>query len=207
LRTALTGTLVIAVVLLLSACRTVAPIRVPGREAPAAGCHDVTYEGHFDPAGEEDRRFLRLFVRGCRDGGGPVVFEVRGRVGGPVVAGAVGGGRLLLLFPRERRAVRGADDPAVWRRWAGVPVEESLLRRTLSAGTAGGRVEQLGAWRVEVQNQPGESWRVEARSESGDRLTLERERQEPVERRPAWPEVPKSFEVVRAGPGGDVLVQ
>jgi hypothetical protein len=196
-----------AALVLLPACRTVAPVRVPGREAPSAGCYDVVYEGHFDPTGEQDRRFLRLFLRGCRDGGGPVVFEVRGRVGGPVVAGAVGSGRLLLLFPRDRRAVRGVDDPAVWRRWAGVPVEESLLRRTLSASTAAGRVEKLGGWRIEVLAGAGEELRVEARSEAGDRLTLERDRQEAVPRRPAWPQVPGSFEVIEAGPGGDVLVQ
>jgi hypothetical protein len=190
----------IAAATLLPACRTAAPVRAPGPEAPPRECYDIRYRGHFVSSGpEQERRYVRLLLRGCRDGVGPVVFEVRGRVGGAVLAGAVGGGRLLLLFPRDRRAVRGTDEPEVWRRYAGVPVEERLLRRALTAERHVGRTRRVGPWRVSVARGEDGELVVEATSRAGDRLTLERHDVEAVDHRPAWPAVPRSFEVIGTG--------
>jgi hypothetical protein len=184
---------------LLTACRSTVPVRVAGPAAPDAVCQDVRYRGHFHSADpEQGRRSVRLLLRGCRDGGGPVVFEVRGRVGGAVLAGAAGGGRILLLFPRDRRAVRGPDAPAVWRRWAGLPVEERLLRQALKAESLIGRTRRVGPWQVSVMRGEKRELTVEARSRDGDLLTLRREEVEPVDHRPAWPRVPERFEVVSA---------
>lgn len=197
---------VAALVALVTGCRSTPEVHVPGPAAPERVCHDLSFSGRFDPAGEEPSRFVRLSLRGCRDGIGPVVFEVRGRVGGAVVAGAVGSGRLLLLFPGDRTAVTGPDEPQVWRRWAGVPLSEQLLRRAVRAPRLSGQRERVGSWSVRIERPGGaQELSIQARSRAGDRLTLELRRRRTVKTRPAWPGVPEGFERVRAategGPG------
>jgi len=133
-----------------------------------------------------------------------VVFELRGRVGGTALAGAVGEGRILLLYPGDRRALSGPDTREVWRRWAGVPVEESLFRRALlSAGGLEGR-SVVGAWSVEVARRGADGVVVNARSARGDVLRLELADFERLGGMPAWPEVPPAFEILAVADDGNV---
>lgn len=186
------------------ACQTVPTLRRV-EPAPAADCFDARFRGHFDAAEDgKGPRFVRLALRGCEDGRGPVVFELRGRVGGTALAGAVGGGRMLLLYPGDRRALSAPDTRAVWRRWAGVPVEESLFRRALlSARGVEGRA-QVGAWSVEVERIGGDRVVVNAWSSRGDALTLELADHRSLDGMPAWPEVPSSFETLDVAEDGEV---
>ncbi len=164
------------------------PVRSVVGEPPSA-CEDIAFRGRYKAADSRARR-LHASARVCR--AGPLQFEIRGRVGGAVLAGAVGNGRLLLLLPRERRAILGPDDPEVWRAWTGLALSEAILRSLLE--DARKAPQAIGGWQIVVPHDTGPRGAVvTALSDRGERLEVQLLRRKPAVAPARWPEVPESF--------------
>ncbi len=192
--------LTLAVLLLAGAaapgCRS-----VPVEPAAPAGprCVDGSFHGRFDPGDDESpTRRLRVNARSCPDGA--VLLEVRGSVGGAVLVAAVDRGRVLLLLPRERRAVSGPSaSRALWETETGLPFDGQLVRE-LFASSSGEPVSEsrLGAWTVRLERAAGEPFpeRLAAWHEAGMRLDLARRSLRPAPGAVVPPEVPDDFEQI-----------
>lgn len=168
-----------------------APRLRPDAPGPVAdACQDVEYRGVYrDDQSEAGRRF-RLKARVCRSG--RVFAEIRGPVGGPGLVAAARPGEALLLFPKERLAVEGPDDPAFWLEWTGAPLAGALLVDLME-----GRVpaeDLLEGWRLATSGGTGFPERISAAGPGALGLELTRRDLRAAENPPAWPTVPPSFD-------------
>lgn len=164
--------------------------RVPVSTAVGpAGCRDVSLRARYTDSEGERSPTIKVRLRECSQG--VLSFELRGKVGGVALAGAAEGGRLVLLFPRDRISVVGPDEAAVWKQWVGLPLSGRLLRELLA------RPENVtvGDWRI--RRDEADPRRFRALAESGGRLDLWSVVIKPAPGGAHWPEAPDGFEIVR----------
>ncbi len=176
----------------LSACASAHRVE-PAISLEPSACEDLLFLGRYLPgaAGGKPTRF-RANLRLCRNA--PLVFEIRGRIGAAVLSGAVGGGHARWIFPKERLAIDGPDDPRVWLAWTGLPLSEAMLRLLLGDFREG--KTELGEWSIR-RELAGGAFSAEAISARGDSLNLVLGRRSPARGRALWPTPPATFRVVQ----------
>jgi len=171
--------------------------RLPVSAVGVTGCRDVTLRARYTDPDEKRSPTVKVRLRECPQG--VLGFELKGKVGGVALAGATDGDRLLLLFPRDRIAVAGPDDAAVWKEWTGLPLSGHLLRELLARPEC----TAVGDWRIHRdETAPG---RFRATAKEGGRLDLWSIVIKPAAGRARWPEIPEGFETVQvtaADPAG-----
>ncbi|MDQ7006932.1 MAG: hypothetical protein Q9Q40_06845 [Acidobacteriota bacterium] len=177
------------VLLLLGGAVGCAGARRAATPPETGGCIDYRLRARWEAPPGERSATARIALRHCPSGG--IVFEVRGRVAGAVLAGAAGGGRLRLLFPRRRVVVDGADTEATWKRWTGLPLTAALLEDLLR----GREPETLGTWRRVPESEAD----LEVLSQAGGRLRLWKTRQRPSGQGFRWPAVPAGWRLLDDG--------
>lgn len=157
-------------------------------------CVDARFGGVYTPSASGEQPFrLRISVRVCpRD---ELLLHARGVVGSPVLVVAIRGERMLMLLPRERRAVQGkADDRRLWLDETGLPFDGTMLRILL---TGEGETSLGSQWEARLERGPVGllPGRLLARHAGGATLELVKRDERPSGGPVLWPEVPGSFEV------------
>jgi hypothetical protein len=160
----------------------------------AERCVDARFGGVYTPSTPGEQPFrLKISVRVCpRD---ELLLHARGVVGSPVLVVAIRGERLLMLLPRERRAVEGsAEDRRLWLEETGLPFDGTMLRVLL---TGEGETSLGPQWEARLERGPDELLpsRLLARHAGGATLELVKRDEQPSSGPVLWPEVPGSFEV------------
>ncbi|HHN75475.1 MAG TPA: hypothetical protein ENK10_09630 [Acidobacteria bacterium] len=170
-------------VLLLGAAGCAGTRRPPPADPAVAACTDYRLRARWQAPPGERSASARIALRHCPEQG--FAFEVRGRVGGPVLAGAAGDGRLRLLFPRQREVIDGPDSQVEWKRWTGLPLSGSLLEGLLR----GEQTALPGSWRRVTPSDAD----LEVVSADGGRLRLWKIRQAPARQGFQWPAAPAGW--------------
>ncbi|GEM_PF-4246594 len=196
----------------LTACAVRKPIATeasPSLEAVAAGERPLIgrFSGRFHPArNAEDRGRSRRFVMDVeRRRRGEAVIRIRGRVAGTALIALLRGGRVELLFRRERQAVTGPDTPAVWMRWTGLPLSGKIVEAALYPDSEGVVESQIHGWRVTIDPPARGEFlptRASALGADGARLELTKTSEKPGGFSP-WPVIPASFRIVEVDESGD----
>lgn len=182
--------LVATCALLAASCASVPKLSPAEGAARDERCQDVEYRGVYRDAEHPEGRRFRLKARVCSSG--RVFAEIRGAVGGPGLVAAARPGGARLLFPRDRVAIDGPDEPAFWLAWTGAPLSGALLVGLMDGRLAGSDAPE--GWRIELSEGTSFPARVEARGPERRALELERRDVSAAPAPPGWPEVPESFE-------------
>ena len=175
---------------LLLGCASAPKLQPAPPGASIESCEDVEYRGVYRDAEHESGRRFRLKARVCRSG--KVFAEIRGPVGGPGLVAAARPGEALLLFPKERLAIEGPDDPAFWLEWTGAPLSGALLVDLMQGRVPDG--ELLDGWRFDSRGGAGFPELIVAEGPDEVALELTRRDLSAADQPPMWPEVPASFE-------------
>ena len=156
----------------LAGCASAPQPDVGGGLEPGT-CRDARFKGRYEPGANRGVRRFSLFARVC--GGGQVLFEVKGPVGGAALIAELSIGQdAHLMFPGKRLVVHGPDREDFWRRWTDVPLSGAVIAGLTGSPPGGGRSAH-GSWTIEVdppragRRLPS---RVSAESAAGDRLVL-----------------------------------